>query len=322
MFDHWKESIRELYKTSPLLTFVTILMAVDLIATTGAALVDHTIVTGMPVWIKPMKFAISTGIYSASLALVIQNTNAWKKALRLVDLFVGLALILEIALIDLQAFRHTTSHFNNSTPFNKSVFAAMGVGIGTLWLGTLVACIATFRARYRDRVWAVVARFGMLLVVIGSGTGGLMTRPTPIQVAYANQTGKMPIVGAHTVGAPDGQEGLPLTGWSERHGDIRIAHFVGLHGLQALALLAVILQSLKWGESRRLGLIRIGAASYAGLFALLLWQALRAEPLLLPSPAVGVGFMVWFVVTLGSVLAVYAATATNQPSNALAGERL
>ncbi len=65
-----------------------------------------------------------------------------------------------------------------------------------------------------------------------------MTVPNSQQLAEAHATGRLPIAGAHTVGAPDGGRGLPVTGWSADHGDLRVAHFLGMHGLQVLPLLA------------------------------------------------------------------------------------
>ena len=93
----------------------------------------------------------------------------------------------------------------------------------------------------------------------------------------------MSVVGAHTVGAPDGGPGLPGTGWSREHGDLRVPHFVGLHALQLLPLLALALGRRRWPEATRVRLTLAAAASYGSLFALLLWQALRGQPLVQPD---------------------------------------
>ncbi len=41
---------------------------------------------------------------------------------------------------------------------------------------------------------------------------------------------------SHTVGAADGGKGLPVVNWSRQHGDLRIAHFLGMHTLQIFPL--------------------------------------------------------------------------------------
>jgi hypothetical protein len=77
----------------------------------------------------------------------------------------------------------------------------------------------------------------------------------------------------HMVGAPDGGPGLPVVNWSTRNGDLRVAHFFGMHSLQLLPLFGYYL-------ARRASQVVLIAAIYLLLVTTLLFQALAGKPLL------------------------------------------
>jgi hypothetical protein len=153
----------------------------------------------------------------------------------------------------------------------------------------------------------------MVLALIGTGSGGLMAVPNSQQLANAHATGRLPIAGAHTVGAPDGGRGLPVTGWSVDHGDLRIAHFLGMHGLQVLPLLAWWIARRRAFASVRTqrNLIFAAATSYLALFGLVLWQAFRGQSIAQPDGLTLESFAVWLVGTAVAVVVISSKQATH-----------
>jgi hypothetical protein len=258
-------------------------MMVVIAGTLVGLAVDPRVIGGAPVWLKPGKFAVSIAIYTFTLAWIFSLIPEWPRTRRIVGWTTAVTLVIEIALIGLQAFRGTTSHFNVATRFDGMVFTIMGVAIFVQTLSTVAVAVALWRHRFADRALGWALRLGITVTIIGAMTGGLMAQPTRQQLDGARAGQRMTISGAHTVGAPDGGPGLPGTGWSTRHGDIRVAHFLGLHALQALPIVAFVLTRRRVSDLVRVRLTIIAASSYAGLFAILLGQALRGQSVLAPD---------------------------------------
>jgi hypothetical protein len=286
-----------LWRASPPLTAVGMLMLVVAVASLVGVLVDPRIITGAPAWLKPFKFAISTAIYSFTLAWIFQWLSDWPRVRRVVGWTTAIVFVLEVAIIDMQAWRGTTSHFNVSTPLNATLFFIMGGAILLQTFVSVAVAVALWRQRFTDRSLGWALRLGMTLTIVGALTGPLMTRPTAAQLADARAGRGMTIVGAHSVGGVDGGPGVPVTGWSREHGDVRVAHFIGLHAIQALALIAVGLRRWRRPETVRVRAVLAAAASYASLFLLLLWEALRGQSVVAPDAMALASIAIWAAVT-------------------------
>jgi hypothetical protein len=303
--------LKKLWQGSAPLTASGLLMIAALAAAIVGLAVDPRTVTGAPVWLKPAKFAVSIAIYTLTLAWVFSLIPEWIRTRRIVGWMTAATLVLEMAIIGLQASRGTTSHFNVATPFDGVLFSVMGAAIVVQTLSTVAVSIALWRQRFADRALGWALRFGMTITIIGAASGGLMTQPTPQQLEVARSGGQMTIAGAHTVGAPDGGAGLPGTGWSTEHGDLRVPHFLGLHALQVLSVIALGLSRRRVSDGVRVRLTAVAAASYVGLFGILLSQALRGQSVLVPDAVTLALIGVW---AIGTVAAVAAAALRMSPT--------
>ena len=293
----WIRSVlSRLWQSDRVLTGSAVLMLGALAVFLAGLLLDPRVVTGAPVWLKPAKFAISTAIYMFTLAWVFTYLSDWPKVRRVVGRATALIFIAEVAVIALQAWRGTTSHFNMSTPLDGALFTFMGGAIAMQTLMSVAVAVALWRQAFQDRALGWALRLGMVITIAGASMGGLMTRPTEAQLAEVAATGRLTIIGAHTVGAPDGGAGLPGTGWSVEHGDLRVPHFLGLHALQLLPVLALVLWR-RVDDARRARLIIVAGGSYASLVLIMLWQALRGQSLVSPDALTLVVLASWVAVT-------------------------
>jgi hypothetical protein len=177
----------------------------------------------------------------------------------------------------------------------------MGVAILVQTVASGFVAYAVWRQPFSDGAMGTAVRAGMIITLIGASSGGLMTSPRAAQLEAMKTTHRMTLSGSHTVGAPDGGPGLPGTGWSLEHGDLRVPHFIGLHAVQVLPLVAMVLRRRR-GSIESTGAMRVAAASYSAFFALLLIQALRGEALVAPGVVTTALLTAWALLTIAALV--------------------
>ncbi|WP_433263915.1 hypothetical protein ACQPZF_33575 [Actinosynnema sp. CS-041913] len=262
-------------------------MAALTLVTLGGLLFDGRVLQGAPLWLKPFKFAVSLAVYSATLSWMLSLPHKGKRWTSGLATLIAAILFADVALVAIQAARGTFSHYNtNDDTWNQVVQFMFGTSIPLMFLANVVlAVILSFQklaaGNDRSTMWAV--RTGLYLAIAGMAAGYLMVFQIDKHVETTDAAGRaVELRGGHSVGVPEGGDGLPVTAWSTTGGDLRIPHFVGMHGLQVMVLLALGLTLVALHERTRLRLVLIAFAGYAGLLALLTWQALRGEPLVQP----------------------------------------
>lgn len=271
----------------PLLATVGVMVPFLLLSLIGLA-VDHRQLVDAPIWLKPMKFAVSILIFAVTWSWLLAYLPRSRKLNRAAS-GLSMALIVEQVLITGQVVRGRQSHYNALTPLDSVILAVMGTTIVALTVLTFVLTFALLRTRVGDLSVTRSLKAGAGISLAGMLVGLLMVAPRPVQIESAINSGGSGIFGAHNVGAPDGGEVLPISGWSAEFGDLRVPHFIGLHAIQVLPLLALFLllaaTAVPWlrDVQRRARIVLVGAGAYGGLVGISLWQALRGQSVAQPD---------------------------------------
>lgn len=287
----------------PLMILAALMVLCALVSGVGI-IVDPRDILGAPAWAKPLKFSLSIFVYAATWAWLIAHTPRWQRLTRALGTVIAVTLAVEQVLIVWAAATGTTSHFNVSTGVHVVVWAAMAVAITVMYLCTFVASVAVFSLRLPSPSLTLAVRAGAVIALAGIGVAFLMTGPTEPQLT--TPTG---IVGAHAVGVADGGPGLPLLGWSTIAGDYRVAHFVGMHALQALLAFALVLRLVARRVPRlaaqpvQTRLVVAAVVAYAAAVVLLTAQAAAGQSVVRPD---GVFLVAGWVIVVAFVVAVAA----------------
>jgi hypothetical protein len=298
----------------PLMAVAALMVLCSAVCLVGAA-VDARQVTGAEVWLKPLKFSLSILIYSVTWAWLIAHLPRFRKAAHTAGTVIAVALAVEQIAIVAAAASGTTSHFNVSTPLSTTLWGIMAVSITVLYVATFVTTVLLFWMPLPTVSLTVAVRAGAGIALVGLGLAFLMTGPTAQQLDDYQG-----IVGAHTVGVSDGGAGLPLLGWSTVAGDLRIPHFVGMHALQFIPLVAIVLDllgrriRLLADDRVRTRLVIVAAGAFAATLAVLTVQALGGQSIVRPEGGILVAGWSIAAATVASVAVILLDAARRRPS--------
>ena len=296
--------LKAFYQSSPLLAITTFIYLLLFVACLVLYVFDSRVVLGAPVWLKPMKFALSFAVYSATLAVLLQFVprHGWRGVVaKLVSYVYVVTAIIEVGLISFQAARGVPSHFNQATEFDSLVFGLMGSMAAGIWFASFGLGVLLFFQKFSSKALAwglrmgvITALFGMLLAM------SMIATPSLEQQALLDQDLSPSSLGAHAVGVEDGGEGLAFLGWSTEGGDLRIAHFIGIHAMQILPLIALLILRFlpKLSNNRQLSLSLIASFAYFGVMLLTYWQALRGQSIMTPDALTLTAFFSLIVLTI------------------------
>lgn len=255
----------------PRLTAAAFAMLALAVPTTLAWLIDTRQFHGVDTWIKPLKFEISVAFYLLTLALFLPLASDRFRASWLGRYMVWpviVPIVLEVLYIAWRASRVEASHYNRDDWIGIALYALMGIGavMFTIAPGFLAYGLSRRDAAPMPEVvrWSLVVGLA-LTCVFGLASGAILSSSAS----------------GHYVGiVPEAHRTMPFFGWSLTIGDLRIAHFLGLHALQIVPAIGVAL----WLASRqsKAGLVALGtvSAAYAAITATALVAALQARPLL------------------------------------------
>ena len=181
----------------------------------GASTVDARVLGNDNVWVKPLKFGVSVGVYLATLAWAASWLSpAWRhgRALHWIAVTAGVCAAFELGYIGWQAFQGQHSHFKVDTPFHAAMYGLMAVGAIALVLsgGALGGVVArdSGAAFSKAMRWSVAVAFPLsmaLTILTGLLMGSRMSHHVGVETAVVR---------------------VPATGWSLTVGDLRVPHFL------------------------------------------------------------------------------------------------
>jgi hypothetical protein len=256
-----------LYRQQPALIIFGAMITAMMLPAFFAFLIETRTFNGINVWIKPLKFMSSAAIFLFTLALFmpfLDKADRERKSVRFMVWTVSIILLLEILYITYRASLAEASHFNRTTTRDIVYYALMGVGILTAtvmsgWFGWLML-------RAKDKIANTDLRFAIAMglifgCVLGSITGQYMSSQNNHWVG----------------GIATDAGGSFFFGWSRTGGDLRAAHFLGLHAMQGIPLAGWL--ATRYAPTRTRGIVIVTTVLWTAVTLAVLVQAMMGRSL-------------------------------------------
>ncbi len=213
--------ISELKRRNPLLYWYGILNLIAAITCLILWQRTNIQVNGVNAFIKPFKFYISITIFVWTIGWFMHYLEMPSRV-RYFNIMAIVVFSFETFVITWQAANGRLSHFNTSSVLYSVLFSVIGIAITVLTIWTGYIGYLFFKKKEwplpMAYVWGI--RLGLLFFVVFAFEGGIMAALLK-----------------HTVGGADNsRNGIAVLNWSRQHGDLRIAHFLGMHALQLFPL--------------------------------------------------------------------------------------
>lgn len=244
------------------------LLLLSMLSTWVLSLLHPQEFNGVDAYLKPLKFQLSLGLYLLCLAWMRSYLSARGRQRRMAVFTSAVPTVAaygEMLYILWRATQGEGSHFNLASAAASTAYALMGIGALLLVFasGVLAWLLGRHAVADVNAAWLASLRWGLWLTMILGGVVGMVLSSQP----------------SHWIGGVGTDTaGLPLTGWSRTGGDLRVAHFLGIHAMQ-------ILPFVGWWLARHqpvqqaLRAVRTTAAIYTALTVTTFTQALAGVPL-------------------------------------------
>jgi len=233
---------REMQQRQPALAWFGVALWLAMLPTLVAWGLDERTLRDVNVWTKPLKFMASVGLFSLTTAWFVGLLAPERRNTRLIRIVVTLVIttgLFEVGYITLQAALGQASHYNATSALHQAMYGLMG--LGALLLTATQPMLAWQIWRDGNHRWPSVWRDAVVVglvatFLLGAGVGGMLGGMQP----------------------PDGA-GLPVLGWHLGGGDLRPAHFLGIHAHHFIPLAGALLASLGLQRGRLWLWVFVGA---------------------------------------------------------------